>query len=59
MRSHDVDTPLTYQSKTVIVNNQNAMKETNRNNNCQEANDEIGSNMFSTEILTGRRDKHR
>ena len=55
----DADTPLTYQSKTSIVNNQKAMNEMKRNNKCHEANDEIGLNMCLTEMFTDRRDKHR
>ena len=31
----------------------------NRNSKFYEANDEVGLNICSTEILTGRRDKHR
>ena len=59
MRSCDADTPLTYQSKTAIVNNEKAMNEMNRNNKCYEANDEIALNMCSLEQLTGRKDKSR
>ena len=59
MRSCDADTPLTYQSKTVIINNEKAMNEMKRNNKCYEANDEIALNMCSLEQLTGRRDKSR
>ena len=59
MRSCDADTPLTYQSKTAIVNNEKAMNEINRNNKCYEANDEIALNMCSLEQFTGRRDKYR
>ena len=46
----DAETPLTYQSKTSIVNNQKAMNEMKRNN----------KNMKClTEMFTDRRDKHR
>ena len=49
MRSCDADTPLTYQSKTVIINNEKAMTEMKRNNKYYEANDEIALNMCSLE----------
>ena len=39
IRSCDSDTPLTYQSKTAIVNNEKAMNEMKRNNKYYEAND--------------------
>ena len=59
MQSCDTDTPLTYQFKTSIVNNEKAMNEMKRNNTYYEANDEIALNMCSLEQLTGRRDKSR
>ena len=59
MRSCDADTPLTYQFKTSIVNNEKAMNEMKRNNKYYEANDEICLIMCSFEQLTDRRDKSR